>query len=68
MARSTYVYIVRLRDGCATLVAFTVKHELITWLKVRPHLRDRIQVMRLRDGVGGVSAFITPDIEKEAFA
>jgi len=58
MPRASYVYVVRLTG---TLVAaFTVKHELVTWLRVRlaeaPHLEDLYRVTRLRDGQGPETA------------
>lgn len=47
MARSSYIYIV-IENECNIIGAFTVKHELITWLQ--SHLIPRFEVKRLRDG------------------
>ncbi|MBF6358105.1 hypothetical protein IU449_26780 [Nocardia higoensis] len=50
MARSEYVYIVTaVEGGCADiLAAFTVKHELVSWLRANPASDHR--VTRVRDG------------------
>lgn len=54
MSRSTYVYIVRDLSGRPT-GAFTVKHELATWLERNGHRHPQdfaglIEVTRHRDG------------------
>jgi hypothetical protein len=50
--------VVRLSGGL--VAAFTVKHELVTWLRNRlaeaPHLADLYLVTRLRDGQGPETA------------
>ena len=50
MARSQYIYVVEeLRNWGARLVCgFTVKHELVSWLKSNPGSNYR--VTRIRDG------------------
>lgn len=50
MARSTYVYIVMARGQMTPEAAFTVKHELKTYLSNRdPVIRPPFLVYRLRD-------------------
>jgi hypothetical protein len=58
MARSSYIYIVQNGDGLV-LAAFTVKHELSTWLDQNggryrnPKSRDDlIGITRIQDGFG----------------
>lgn len=46
MARSTYIYVVT--DGLGVVAAFTVKHELATWL--RANLAPFHRVTRVNDG------------------
>lgn len=48
MARSSYIYLA-LDKHSTPLGAFTVKHELVTWLKNRPY--DADCVLRMPDGV-----------------
>ncbi len=52
MARSAYVYVVANGTG-HLLAAFTVKHELLSWLARPEHEQDRDVwvVVRVRDGV-----------------
>lgn len=47
MARSTYIYVV-MDSGDEVVAAFTVKHELLTWLS--SHTNDDYHVWRLDDG------------------
>lgn len=55
MARSTYIYVVE--DKLNPVAAFTVKHELITWLRNNggqaPGMLRR--VIRLPDGASALS-------------
>ncbi|MFC4373286.1 hypothetical protein ACFO5K_04155 [Nocardia halotolerans] len=46
MARSTYIYVVT--DGLGVISAFTVKHELVSWLRRNPAPSHR--VTRVNDG------------------
>jgi hypothetical protein len=54
MPRASYIYVLRLDNYL--VAAFTVKHELVTWLCRRvaeaPHMADLYRVTRLRDGQG----------------
>lgn len=54
MARSTYVYVVESTpDGgyyWHPIAAFTVKHELITWLRRRESEHDKLMLTRFPDG------------------
>lgn len=54
MARSTYIYLVRsggLLDNEIPVAAFTVKHELKSWLERKtPEVRAPMHVYRIRDG------------------
>lgn len=50
MARSMYVYVVMY--GLSPVAGFTVKHELVRWLK-HPHRKPEwYRVVRMRDGAG----------------
>lgn len=57
MPRSTYVYLVRSGDllvNATPVAAFTVKHELRSWLHQRsPEIRAEFHVYRMPDGGGG---------------
>ncbi len=46
MARSTYIYVVT--DGRDVVAAFTVKHELVSWL--RAGRAPSLSVTRVNDG------------------
>lgn len=48
MARSTYVYVVLLAEDNLPVAAFTVKHELKTWIEMRPS--EKYRIFRVRDG------------------
>lgn len=50
MARSTYIYVVDRPDGGfpGAVAVFTVKHEMITWLK-RNHEGEEWEVLRYSD-------------------
>ena len=53
MARSNYVYVVleNAYEGDDVIAGFTVKHELISWLRRHPEVTcGSWQVIRLRDG------------------
>ena len=52
MARSTYIYIIWRPVDSIILAAFTVKHEMETWLKGRPGTAGHVRVCRFRDGQG----------------
>lgn len=52
MARSEYIYLVHDVDICGDLLVggFTVKRELVDWLRQHPRPDDRqFRVMRIRD-------------------
>lgn len=51
MARSTYVYVVldKSTSHYGPVAAFTVKHELVTWLNSMAVVADRVEVWRIRD-------------------
>lgn len=49
MARSTCVYVV-LTEGGVPLAGFTVKHELVTWLRRGSENPDDVQIWRCGDG------------------
>lgn len=51
MARSSYVYVVS--DGLGPLAGFTVKHELVTWLRRNQRPTLTLLVHRLVDGRDG---------------
>jgi len=54
MARSNYIYVVLDRDEpllSPLLAAFTVRHELISWLNEHDDMKG-ITVHRMRDGQG----------------
>ncbi|MGY1946665.1 hypothetical protein [Nocardia asiatica] len=53
MARSQYIYIVTVAGGgwVDIVAAFTVKHELVTWLRNNPAPDHR--VTRVNDGLYG---------------
>jgi hypothetical protein len=53
MPRSRYIYTVVDVSGSPVLAAFTVKHELITWLGVQSHLSPADTVWRFNDGGHG---------------
>lgn len=50
MARSIHVYVVACAWTDAPAGAFTVKHELVTWLRRQPEL-DGLRVYRIPDGL-----------------
>jgi hypothetical protein len=55
MARSQYIYFVRIKATGDLLGAFTVKHEARTWAKnwcgpIYP--LERLQLSSMRDGIG----------------
>jgi len=58
MPRASYIYVVRLSGGL--VAAFTVKHELMTFLRHRtemaPHLTEHYRVHRVRDGQAALPA------------
>jgi hypothetical protein len=57
MARSTYIYVLWYEDDF--VAAFTVKHELVTWLKSvqrQPESIEEYRVERVRDGVPTIPA------------
>jgi hypothetical protein len=60
MPRAAYIYVVRQYPLKSLVAAFTVKHELVTWLRRRlveaPLLVDLYLVTRLRDGQGPETA------------
>lgn len=61
MARSTYIYVVT--DRLGVVAAFTVKHELATWLRsLRVDSAARHRVTRLPDGVHSYTTPTTLDI------
>lgn len=49
MSRSSYVYVVTWAPSGGLIAAFTVKHELKTWLDKRSAV-SRLAITRLRDG------------------
>ncbi len=58
MARSTYIYVVT--DQFGPVAAFTVKHELVTWLRsLRADSAAHHRATRLPDGV---HSYTTPTI------
>lgn len=57
MARSTYIYLVN--DGWGVVAAFTVKHELITWLRTNPSPEHHVK--RMSDGAH-TAGYTTLDI------
>lgn len=58
MARSTYIYV--LTEDELLLAAFTVKHEMMTWLDNHP---GEYEAWRILDGGGGVPS--TMDIDHQ---
>lgn len=48
MARSTYVYVVQ--EGDVVAAGFTVKHELMTWLRRQGPRLGALEVTRVHDG------------------
>lgn len=64
MARSTYIYIIYRPVGGLVLAAFTVRHELVTWLKDRPGNKGEVRVRRYLDNDSSYGGFvdITSDI------
>jgi hypothetical protein len=54
MARSTYIYAVvqAVVDDHGVMAAFTVKHELVSWLR-RQNDTSGVYVLRMRDGYPG---------------
>jgi len=66
MARSTYIYVVLDEDYDSVMVpvaAFTVKHEMLAWLKKHPVVG--YEVMRFSDGAWKGPAYLS---EKELSA
>jgi len=68
MARSTYIYLV---TDCfdRPLASFTVKHELIFWLKrhgIYKIYKDPLTLYRIKDNPQGVAdeGYITLDIDE----
>lgn len=65
MARSTYIYTVT-HSSQGVIAAFTVKHELCSWLRhltvsipeTMSHILAEYQVHRLRDGGGGETVLL----------
>lgn len=56
MARSSYVYVVQNDEGMP-YKAFTVKHELVTYLRrLGGGVEDLAGVVRMRDGLGDSDA------------
>lgn len=56
MARSCYVYLVRIKETTALLGCFTVKHEANTWARKwcgELYPLDRLQLTSMRDGIHG---------------
>lgn len=58
MARSTYVYVVI--DVLSPVAGFTVKRELVAWLRRYPHRHHLMTVWRLPDGGPGDGRRNTP--------
>jgi hypothetical protein len=52
VARSGYIYAVIDNEGALTAV-FTVKHEMVTWLRRLPDLGHIAAIRRHRDGGSG---------------
>lgn len=50
MARSTYIYTVVSAGTGSPEAAFTVKHELVTYLEKRDPLRPPYRIYRMHDG------------------
>ncbi len=62
MARSSYIYVVQTAVGITA--AFTVKHEMLTFL--RAGIKGWVKVTRVRDGDKDVSPLdITEEVFKE---
>jgi hypothetical protein len=62
MARANYVWFVTLHGGDLAvhqqiLAVFTVKHEMVTYLRraILPDALDRVHVARMRDGGHGLA-------------
>lgn len=52
MARSKYIYLVRLKATDEVLASFTVKHEADRWaVRYSGHLLDDLQLSHIRDGL-----------------
>lgn len=65
MARATYIYVVM--DGHEPLAAFTVKHELVSWVR-RGHLGQITGIWRIPDNAfpGRSKENITSEIRELA--
>ena len=54
MARSHYIYFVRMKACGTLLAAFTVKHEAHTWAKRESKQPlEHLQLSKMRDGIHG---------------
>lgn len=58
MARAHSIYIIRQKKTKTIIRAWTVKHEMVTWVNSdsrmsRSDLEDQLEVVRLRDGKVG---------------
>lgn len=68
MARSTYIYLVTYELGCGAKpqAAFTVKHELMTYLRQIPEKSYLyLHVYRLKDGYGFAKEVEPVDITED---
>lgn len=64
MARSSYIYIVFQKGSALPLAPFTVKHEMITWIRnnrFNAYANGDISVFRYQDA--GYCHFGTPTME-----
>jgi hypothetical protein len=60
MARSAYIWVVFDEMTEDVVAAFTVKHELVTWLtRVEPPIRRWYAITRMRDGGAAHRAHFT---------
>jgi hypothetical protein len=65
MARATNTYVV-MPEGCMTpIAAFTVKHELLTWVGVRA---VQYRIWRIKDGATGKTYPKVTDITHKCYA
>ena len=68
MARASYIYIIRRRDTRTIIRAWTVKHEMVTWVNSskrmsRKSLELLTEVVRIRDSrIGCETAMPWEDI------
>ena len=69
MARSSYVYVVLTKAAYAFVGAFTVKHEMESYLKRHPGIK--VEVIRVRDGnpeAGWSKVEFHPEAQQESAA